>query len=93
MSGVSAEVLPDIGRIVFENGYVDKEQFLVLELEDIACVVWALEDVELRDVMQSLTVAGMPPSSVSPKSVVVQVPKERKENLINAIHSLAGDMR
>jgi len=93
MSTVPCEVLSDVGRIIFEISYVDPERFLVLETEDCACVVWASDDMSLSDVLQSFMTAGLSSSSASPKSVLVQLPKEKRQNLVNAIGSLAGEMR
>jgi hypothetical protein len=89
--GVPSEVLPDVGRIVFENAYADREQFLVLEREDCACVAWVFEDIRLHDVLQSFAMAGLSSSSASPNSVLVQMTKEKRDDLFNAIYSLEGE--
>lgn len=93
LSGVQSSVLPDVGRISFENAYVDKEHFLVLERDDCACIVWAFDDLELSDVLQSLNLAELSSSSASPKSVLVQLDKEKRESLLSTLHNLAGEIR
>ncbi len=93
MSGAPREVLPDVCRIVFENGYADREQFLVLEREDCACVAWDFEDMRLHNILQSFTMAGLSSSSASPRSVLVHMTKEKREDLFDAIRGLAGEMR
>jgi hypothetical protein len=91
MLGVPSEVLPDVCRIAFENGYANREQPLVLEGENSACFAWAFEDLGLIDVLHSFAMAGLSFSSASPNSVLIQTTKENRDDFLKAATSIIGE--
>lgn len=87
--GVSNAILPDLGRISFDENLVKKQSFLMLITGSCIGLVWNSQENNITEIIPELKSIGINPVSMSPQSVIIEdASKETQDTLLKKLSTL-----
>ena len=88
VAGVQSEILTDVGRVTLQSGIANRERPLLINSDESTVAIWTDENIDTKDVLQTLQNKGLSSTLTSTKSLLFRkLPKELRADILESLGS------